>query len=174
MYKIAKIHYKFQNLKHKPNVNQFLYFHALCSNENMKWNTHIKYLSSKLNRSCYMISSLEKVKSPNVLRTIYFACFHVQLRYGLTLWGGDPESFFLQFFVTKKVIRIMGNVGRHASCRNLFKYLNILPLPCLYISEVVCCVKSSMENVKYNDKVHDHFTHQKIRSSYSILQNYPF
>ena len=58
----------------------------------MKWNSHIKYLSSKLHTNCYMISSLENVMSPYVLVTIYFACFHVHLRYGLNLWGGDPES----------------------------------------------------------------------------------
>ena len=52
-------------------------------------------------------------------------------------------------------------MGRHASGRNLFKNLNILPLPCLYISEVVCCVKSNMENKKYNGEVHDHCTCQK-------------
>jgi len=34
-------------------------------------------------------------------------------------------------------------------------------LPCLYISEVVCCVKSNMEKMKYNEEVHDHCTCQK-------------
>jgi len=58
----------------------------------MKWNNHIKHLSSKLNTSYYTISSLKNVMSPYVLRTMYFACFHVYLRHGLTLCGGDPES----------------------------------------------------------------------------------
>jgi hypothetical protein len=60
--------------------------------ENMKWNNHIKHLSSKLNTSYYTISSLKNVMSPCVLRTMYFGCFHVHLTYGLTLCGGDPES----------------------------------------------------------------------------------
>jgi hypothetical protein len=67
-------------------------FLGVNNNENMKWNSHIKSLSSKLNTSYYTISSLKNVMSPYVLRTIYFACFHVHLRYGLTLWGGDPGS----------------------------------------------------------------------------------
>jgi len=66
-------------------------FLGIYINENMKWNNHIKYLSSKLNTS-YTINSLKNVMSPYVLRAMYFACFHVHLRYGLTLWGGDPES----------------------------------------------------------------------------------
>jgi hypothetical protein len=91
---------------------------------------------------------------------MYFAYFHVHLRYGLTPWGGDPESIRI-FLLQKKVLRIIGKLGRHASCRNLFKDLNILPLPCLYISEVVCCVKLNMEKMKYNEEVHDHCTSQK-------------
>ena len=31
----------------------------------------------------------------------------------------------------------------------------------LYISEVVCCIKSNMEKVKYNGEVHDHCKCQK-------------
>ena len=61
-------------------------FLGIYINENMKWNDHIKHLSSKLNTSYYMISSLKNVTSTYVLRTMYFACFHVHLRYGLTLW----------------------------------------------------------------------------------------
>jgi hypothetical protein len=66
------------------------------------------------------------------------------------------------FRLQKKVLRIIGGIGRRASCRNLFKNLNILPLPCLYISEVVCYVKSNMEKLKYNGEIHDHCTRQKL------------
>jgi len=48
---------------------------GLYINENMKWNNHIKYLSSKLNTSYYMISSLKNITSLHVLKTMYFACF---------------------------------------------------------------------------------------------------
>jgi hypothetical protein len=63
--------------------------------------------------------------------------------------------------IEKKVLRIIGKVGQHASCRNLFKDLDILPLSCLYRREVVCCVKSNMEKMKYNKEVCNHCTSQK-------------
>jgi hypothetical protein len=115
----------------------------------------IVYIDYKVYYRCMYI-----VMSPYDLRTMYFACFHVHLRYSVTLWGDDPESIGI-FQLWKKVIRIIGKAGQHASCRNLFKELNILPLPCLYISEAVCCVKSNMEKMKYNEEVHDHCTCQK-------------
>jgi hypothetical protein len=95
-------------------------FLGIYINENMKWNSHIKYLSLKLSTSYYMINSLKDVTSPYILRTMYFACFHVHLRNGLTLWGGDPESIRI-FRLQKKVIRIIGKVGQYTSSRNLFK-----------------------------------------------------
>jgi hypothetical protein len=90
---------------------------------------------------------------------MYFACFHVPLRYVLTLWGGEPESIKI-FRLQKKLVRIVGKVGRHIPCRNLFKDLIILPLPCLPISEVVCRVKLNWEQVKQNEEIHDHYTRQ--------------
>jgi len=46
-----------------------------------------KKLSSKLNTSYYMISSLKNVTISYVLRTMYFACFHVHLRYLKEDWS---------------------------------------------------------------------------------------
>jgi hypothetical protein len=60
-------------------------FWGIYINENMKRNNHVKYLSSKLNTSYYMISSFKNVRSSNVLRTMYFAYFHFHLRHGLTV-----------------------------------------------------------------------------------------
>jgi hypothetical protein len=39
-------------------------------NEIVKWIIHIRYLSSKLNTSLYMISSLKNVTSEHALRTV--------------------------------------------------------------------------------------------------------
>jgi hypothetical protein len=159
-------------LKVDIQYNMEIKFLGVYINENMKWNSHIKYLSSKLSTSYYMINSLRGVMSQYILRSMYFAHFHVHLKYGLTLWGNDPESKRI-FKLQNKIIIIISNVGQNASCRNLFRDLNILPLPCLYISEVICYTKSNIEKMKLNDENHDHCTHH-VRSSCSILQNYSF
>jgi len=107
-----------------------------------------------------MINTLTSITSAHVLRTMYFACFHVHLRYGVILWGDDTESKKI-FRLQKKAVRIIGRVELHVSCRNLFKDLNILTLPCLYISEVVCKIRSNWEQMKENEEIHDHSTCQK-------------
>jgi hypothetical protein len=100
-------------------------FLGVYINENMKWNSHIKHLSSKLSTSYYKINALRGITSQYILRNMYFAHFHVHLKYGLTMWGNDPESKGI-FKLQKKIIRIISNVCQNASCRNLFRDLNIL------------------------------------------------
>ena len=73
---------------------------------------------------------------------------------------GDSESKKI-FRLQKKTVRMIGRVGQYISCRNLFKDLNILTLPCLYISEVVCKTRSNWEQMKQNEEIHDHSTRQK-------------
>ena len=78
--------------------------HIRWKNENMKWNSHIKYLRSKPNTSYYMIGSLKNVMSPYIIRTMYFECFHVHLRYGLVLCGSDHESKRIFQFQKKLIV----------------------------------------------------------------------
>jgi hypothetical protein len=94
----------------------------------MDWNAHIKSLSSKLNEACYMIKPLKDATSPLVIRSIYFAYFHTYLKYGLIFWGGDSKSKTF-FMLQKRVIRIISRGNRLSSCRQIFKDLNLLPLP---------------------------------------------
>jgi hypothetical protein len=62
----------------------------------------------------------------------------------------------------KRVIRIISGVGRLSSCRQLFKELDLLPLPCMYIFELVCYIKSHFGEVDQNSVVHNHNTCQKL------------
>jgi hypothetical protein len=120
----------------------------------MKWNSHIKYLSSKLNTGCYMMNSLKCVTSPHVSRSMYLTYFHVHLRYGFTLSGGYHKTKWI-CKLHIKVIRIISSVGQNVSCRNLFRDLNILPLPYLYISVVICYTKLNVDKMKQNEEIHD-------------------
>ena len=53
-------------------------------------------------------------------------------------------------------------MSRLASCRQLFKDLNLLPLPCMYIFGIVCHVKLRLEKSEQNNVVHNHNTCQKL------------
>jgi hypothetical protein len=59
---------------------------------------------------------------------MYFAHFYSHFGYGVLFWGGDTQSI-KTFKLQKKVVSIPGNVKRNTSCTELFKALNILPIP---------------------------------------------
>jgi hypothetical protein len=108
-----------------------------------------------------MIRSLRDTMSPLVIRSIYFAHVYSHLKYGLIFWGGDSKSKTI-FKLQKSVIRIISRVGRLSSCRQLFKELDLLTLPCMYIFELVCYIKLHFGELDQNSVVHNHNTRPKL------------
>jgi hypothetical protein len=130
--------------------------------EDLKWNDQIDSVKSKLNNGYYIIKQLKKSTSPQILKMVSFTCIHAHLKYGIILWGGDPKCkrvFILQ--KNKKIIRTMCKVNQRTSCTNLFRTLGILPLPCVYISEMACWTKDHWDKLKLNSDLHDHNTRHK-------------
>jgi len=134
-----------RDIKNK-NETKFLGLHLT---EDVKWDVHIKHVCNTLNKNYYVIHSLKIVTSINTLRSIYFANFHSHLRYGILFWGGDSHSTKV-FKLQTKVVRLICNIKKKTSCRELFKILNILPVPCVYIMEAVYYIKVNNEGLKQN------------------------
>jgi hypothetical protein len=53
-------------------------------------------------------------------------------------------------------VRLTGNVKRNTSCRELFRALNVLPIPYVYVMEIVCYIKVNKGGLKQNLDSHDH------------------
>jgi hypothetical protein len=98
--------------------------------------------------------------SPLVIRCIYFAHVYAHLKYGLIFWGGDSKSKTI-FKLQKRILRIISRVGRLSSCRQLFKDLDLFPVPCMYIFELVCYIKSHFGELDQNRVIHNHNIGQK-------------
>jgi len=81
---------------------------------------HINHVFNILNKNYYVIHSLKNITSINTLRSVYFTNFHSHLRYGSLFWGSDSQSTKV-FKLQKKVVRLICNVKRTTSCRELFK-----------------------------------------------------
>jgi hypothetical protein len=147
------------NHKKLPNsvATKFLGIHI---NENLKWNYQLDIVKPKLNTGYNIINQLQEITNPQTLRTVYFACIHAHLKYGITLWGSDSKSKKL-LALQKKIIRTMLKTNQCTSCRNLFKTLGILPLPCIYINEMVCWIKYYRGKLEFNSDEHDYNTRHK-------------
>ena len=129
--------------------------------DDIKWDMHVKHVCNALNKNYYVIHSLKNALGINVLRSIYFACFHSHLRYGIIFWGGDSQGVKV-FKLQKKVVRLMCNVKKTVSCRDLFRKLSILPMPCVHILETILYIKMHKGGLKQNLAIHEHETRHRF------------
>jgi hypothetical protein len=96
------------------------------------------------------------------LKSIYFAYFHSLMKNGIIFWGNSSDSKKV-FTLQKKTLRIMVGIKPRNSCRDLFKKLQILPLPCEYIFSWLNFIISNQGHFQTNSVVHSVNTRNKHR-----------
>jgi hypothetical protein len=125
------------------NINSTKFF-CLFIDNTLSWSDQIAALTSKLSKACYAIRAVKSCMSLVVLRTVYFSYVHSVISYGIIFWGNSHLSTNI-FKIQKKIIRIITNIGRRDSCRQLFSQLQILPLPSQYTFSLLVFVKKNRE-----------------------------
>jgi len=65
-------------------------FLGLKIDSTLTWREHITELTAKINKACYVIRTLMFLRSPEILRMVYFSYFHSIMSYGIIFWGNSP------------------------------------------------------------------------------------
>jgi len=76
------------------------------------------------------------------------------MSYGVIFWGNSHLSNNI-FKIQKRIIRIIINKGKHDSCQNLCKQLQILTLPSQYIFSLLIYVANHRDLFLSNSEIHD-------------------
>jgi hypothetical protein len=99
--------------------------------------------------------------SLGILRSTYFLYAHSIISYGIIFWRNSSHSEKI-FKIQKRIIRIIMNSSRNASCRQLFKGWNILPIQSqyIYIYSVLLFVTKNKDQLLSNSQVHKINTRQ--------------
>ena len=140
---------------------QSLKFLGLTIDTTLIWKHQIGELTSRLNKACYAIRLIKPFMSLDVLRSTYFSYAHSIISYGIIFWGNSSYSEDI-FKIQKKIIRIIMNSSRNASCRQLFKELNTLPIQPQYIRaySILLFVTNNRDQFLSNSQVHKINTRQ--------------
>lgn len=135
-------------------------FLGLHINNSLNWEVHIDFLCKKLASICFAFYRLKELTSRSVMLSFYYAHCYSRLKYGIIFWG---SSSYVQrvFILQKRIVRYIASLGYRQSCRGKFKELRILPLPCIYILELLLQVKSNIQDFRTNDFHHNYFTRNR-------------
>lgn len=135
-------------------------FLGLELDNHLNWKTHIECITRKLSSACYALRSLSTIGDINLLKMSYFAYFHSVMKYGLIFWGNSSEAKHV-FVLQKKAIRIMAGVHKRTSCKNIFRNLEILTLPCEYILSLMMLYIKNQDKFSTNQDIHHFNTRHK-------------
>lgn len=125
--------------------NHSIKFLGLYLDARLTWDNQIDYLSKKLATQCFVIWQLRNKVGLDILKSYYYAYVHSSINYGIMCWGNSARSNEI-LTIQKKIIRTILFKSRTTSCRELFKKLNLLTVPSLYIFNSVIFVKSNPEH----------------------------
>jgi len=114
---------------------------------------HIGELTSRLNKASYALRSIKPFMSLDVLRSTYLLYAHSIISDGIIFWGNSSYSEDI-FKIQKRIIRIVMNSSRNASCWQLFKDLKILPIQSQYIYSLLLFVTKNKDQFLSNLQVH--------------------
>lgn len=114
-----------------------------------------------------MIITLVRKVDSNTLRNVYFAYAHSLMSYGIIFWGNSQHSERI-FRLQKKLIRVMSNSGFREGCRPLFKKLNILTLPSLFIYKTLLFLQKNFEIFISKNHSHNYQTRNRNTLQYPI------
>jgi hypothetical protein len=95
------------------------------------------------------------------------------MSYGIIFWGNSTDSKKV-FYIQKRNIRIMAGAKRRASCKELFKKFNILPLASEFSLSLLSFVVDNMEKFQTNSDIHSISTRYRynLHVSNSNLSKY--
>jgi hypothetical protein len=134
-------------------------FLGIHINDTINWKNHIDYILPKLSTACHAMRIIKPFTSLETLKIVYHSIFNSTISYGLLFWGISPHSKKI-FRVQKRIVWIMTGCRRLASCRNLFKYLKILPLMSQYIFSVTMFIIKHKHQFIVNSEIHNINTRQ--------------
>jgi hypothetical protein len=148
-------------------VVQTTKFLGLELDDKLNWKNYINILTKKLNSSCFQMHILRNILDKTSKLIVYHALFASIMQYGVELWGSS--SYMRDIFkIQKKYLRIMTGAKPRTSCKGIFKELNVLTLPSLYILKSVNFVKSNFDILLTDQHFHNYNTRNKSDFQYPI------
>ena len=98
-------------------------FLGLVINKNLKWNSHVSYIASKISHSIGLFMILRHTLPTDILVLLYNSLILPHMTYCLLAWGDHQNQVSL---LQKNVLRIITFSGLFAHSEHLLKQLSMI------------------------------------------------
>ena len=176
------IHFSFRNhvsfppLKFGNNfISQINYtkFLGINIDENLRFQEHVKYISSKLSKSLGILFRLNKFFPSNILRNLYYSLIFPYLNYAIEAWYGAPQCVSSRVqVIQKKSIRAIFNLNYNCHTTEYFKFSGILKLGDMYKLNLCTMLFRSLSvsdtfsnNLRLTSNLHNYSTRNSSRNN---------
>lgn len=124
--------------------SQEVKFLGLTLDANLNYHKHIESVTKKVSTGVFILRTLKKFVSSEVLLSAYYGTIFPYLSYAVPVWGSESQRTLLLFRLQKKAIRVIFSLPRGHSCREIFRTNNILTFPSIYILETLLFVRKNI------------------------------
>lgn len=160
------------------NITETVTFLGINIDKNMTWKPLIEQLGKKLSSLCFQMYVLRETIELDIRLIVYHACFCSLLQYGVQLWGNSRDALTI-FRIQKSYIRTMLYMNNKQSCKSVFRELNILTLPSLYIFKCLVDVHKEIDVLYKEQHAHSYSTRFRNQLQYPIhrltlVENTPY
>ena len=150
-----------QRKPYLPNINVHILEHQIeytdrykylgvIIDENLTFKHHINALCKSLSPLVGLFAKARHVIPRPVMRLLYFSLFNSKIQYCIETWGASTPNILNPLIVMqRKIIRILTFSGFRDETSSLFKSLNILTLPNMYLLKLSLIVYKELEG--YSD-----------------------
>lgn len=100
---------------------------------------HVNFIKKKLKQASCMIYNFQFYTTKNILKSIYHALVESHLNYGIETWGFTSESNILSLArIQNSIVKtLVPKSSKCATLKQMYMYLDILPLSCLIKYRVI-------------------------------------
>lgn len=144
---------------------------GILLDEHLSCSQHIAMLKSKLSRANGLLSKVRYYTSKELLRTVYYALFDSNVRYGCQVWGqSNPQSLNDVAILQRKAMRILTFNDRFTSTDPIFKQLKILNFEQIIQSEN-CILALNHVNKSLPDTFQDFFQYTNGQHNHNTRES---
>lgn len=142
-------------------VNQ-IKFLGLTLDGSLSWDRHIQVIKKKISSGIYALKSISKFCNLETLKMVYYSHIHTHISFGVVLYGATSDINLQSILLLqKKAIRIMLNLQRQDSVKQIFSDLSIITIYGLYIFETVLAVRLANDSLPKLGTFHSYSTRNR-------------